>query len=205
MTDNTTRTLTGFWGHLFEHLRQIKSFRQVLITLLMTGSVITGYALWEYRREITLAAVSKFGVPEIDESHTESVADELMRTTSAESISVWSVNMQTNERILLYFRLGHERQPQYEGISDLAMQAGAPHTDEMIRLINHKTICHPTIITSHVDEISAKAGITHTCAASIPPSHGIFLGFITAGFKDEPTKPDYVKMRLASAAQKMMK
>lgn len=205
MDDNTTPQPAGFWGHLFDHLRQIKSVRQVFITLLLAICTIAGSMLWEYRRELTLAAVSKFGTPEIDSSHAESVASELMHTTGARTISIWAVNMQRNERTLLYFRQGSARLPQYEGVSDLAFQVDSPHTDTMIRLLNQETDCQPLITVPHGDIIPVTDGVTHTCSASIPPTHGIFLGFITAGFDGNPARPDYVKMRLASAAQKMMK
>lgn len=205
MSDNIPPQPAVFWGYLFDHLRRITTFRQVLITLLLAVCTLAGSAAWEYRRELALAAVSKFGTPEIDTSHTEEVATELMRTTGAQTISIWSVNMQSNELTLLYFRQGDTRMTQYEGLSGLAFREDREHPGAVIRLLNRKTDCGQAVTASGEDIIPATPGVTYTCAASIPPTHGIFLGFIAAGFNDKPAQPDYVKMRLASAAQKMMK
>ncbi|HBC0987188.1 TPA: hypothetical protein IGZ61_001850 [Escherichia coli] len=205
MDDNTPQQPTGFWGYLFDYLRQIKSIRQVLITLLLAVGTIAGGTVWEYRRELTLAAVSRFGTPEIDSSRAESVATELMRTTGAKTVSIWSVSMQSNERTLLYFRQGDIRLSQYEGVSDLAFQLHSASTDELIRLINHEADCYPSIVSHPEDVVMVDPEVTYVCSASIPPAHGIFLGFITAGFYGKPARPDYIKTRLASAAQKMMK
>jgi hypothetical protein len=183
----------------------INTWKKVAIIIVLGVVSLSGWLLYEYRREVTYWALNEFGTPKIDETTIRDESAALMRRTGATSISVWSVNLQRNERTSLYVRIGEQRLTELEGLSDMAIRPDTPHSRHVIELLNNNTTCYELIKVSAVGEAAGRAGVTWVCSASIPPRAGVFLGILALGFTQKPADEDFIRLQLAQAAEQMIR
>ncbi|HIG9582854.1 TPA: hypothetical protein ACYEKW_004350 [Escherichia coli] len=182
----------------------IKTWKKTFITIVLVFAFGVGMTLYQQRRILIYAALDYFGAPQIDASVIDDEAQSLLAETGAISLSVWSVNIPRNQRTVLYARIGAQRLTNLEGLSDVALRPDSEHSAQLIRLLSDNTTCYDVVQVTPVGQAAAKAGVNYVCSARVPQKAGVFLGIIALGFKEKPANEDYVRIRLAQAADKLI-
>lgn len=189
----------------FALIKWVDSWKKLTLFMVLVTFCASGYALWDYRRELAFWGMASFGTPQIDEAAIDSEAEKLLADLGATSIAVWSINLERNQRTALYSRVKDQRLSNQEGISDLALRPYSKLTAEIITLIDEKTSCWPHVANTPVGVSARDAGVTYVCAAAIPPQFGMMIGMLSIGFAAPPPNEDYVKFRLKQTAERIIR
>jgi hypothetical protein len=185
-------------------LSGIETWKKTFIVIVLVFFLGTCWTLYQQRRELTFLALSYFGAPRIDESAIDGEARALMVDTGAASLSIWSVNIPRNQRTSLYVRIGGQRMPDLEGISDVALRPYSEHSRQIIRLLSDNTICYDVQQVTPVGHAAADAGVRYVCSVRIPQKAGVFIGIVAAGFTRKPNNEDYIRIRLMTASERLI-
>jgi len=73
----------------------------------------------------------------------------------------------------------------------------------IIGMLNGEVICDKLEVTGKTSEWEVKQGATFICRGGIPPEVGDFDGYVSVGFKTEPTELTVVKTRINLATSEM--
>ena len=192
-------------GRALAVIRYVNTWKKLIIFMVLVTFCASGYAVWDYRRELAFWAMASFGNPRIDEERVEPEVTSLMADTTALSAAVWSVNLESNQRRAIFVRVRDERLTNQEGTGDLALRPQSKLTAEIIELINSKTKCWPHVANTVVGKTAREAGVKWVCAAAIPPQFGTMIGMLAVGFAEQPENEDYVKMRIRDAAERIIR
>ena len=186
-------------------IKYVNTPKRLVMLVALIVSLTFCYSLWENRREVSFWAMSNFGIPTIDEASIDHAAVKLMADVGAQSITVWSINLNQNRRNAIYFRVGQNRMQFLEGTGDLALRKYSEQTANLISVITEKTLCTKLIANTAVGEAARKQGVNYVCYAAVPPSYGHMIGLLVAGFAQKPENEDYVKLRMVSAAEEIIR
>jgi hypothetical protein len=186
-------------------IRHINTWKKALIVMALVTFGASGYTVWENRTDLADWLVMAYGTPSIDESSIEPEIDKLLSDVGAQSATVWAVNLHQNKRTAIYFRIKDHRLKNIEGAGDLALRPYSDHSAAVIKTITDKALCVTQIANTAVGEAERKAGVTYVCLAAIPPAHGTMIGLLVVGFTSRPKHEDYIKLRMITAAQRIIK
>ncbi|MGO3396943.1 MAG: hypothetical protein ACTINL_10640 [Serratia proteamaculans] len=199
--DQQPKQAAQFLDPFFNLLAVVNTWKKVAIFIVLALFLAAVYGAWDNRREVTFWAMSQFGTPKIDPDAIATQASSLMADTGAASVTIWSIDLQRNQRHALYVNVGNRQVSELEGLGDLALRPRSEQSANLIRMLNDQTWCGPLVQSSAVEKALASNGITYACAAAIPPTTGFFIGIVSVGFRAAPDNDDYIRQRLISAAE----
>lgn len=183
----------------------VNSWKRLAILIVLVTFSIVAYLSYEHRRELAYSAMVAFGTPQIDEKAIKPEITSLMADTGAIAASVWSLNLEKNQRRALYVRERERELDNLVGTGDLILRPYSQLTIEFISLIDNKTNCWKHISTTAVGKTARDSGVTWVCAAAIPPQFGTMIGMLVIGFAERPENEDYIKLRIKQAAERVIK
>lgn len=199
----------GMLEALFERfmtvVHWVDSWKKLAILMVLIVFTASTYVAWESRRALAFTAMGAFGTPQIDEMALEPEITRLMADTGAVSVSVWSLNLERNQRRALYVRERGRDLQSLAGTGDLIFRPASRLSDEFIHLIDNKANCWEHIANTAVGKSARDSGVKWVCAAAIPPEFGAMIGMLAIGFTERPENEDYVKLRIKQAAQRIIK
>jgi hypothetical protein len=195
----------GIREDAFRLLNYINTWKKLAILMVMVVFFGVCYVGWEQRRELSFWLMSTYGTPQVDNAIVDTEAVQLMNDIDGKSVAVWSLELNQNKRSAIYFRVADRRINHLEGTADLALRPYSEYSANIIKTITQKTLCVPLIVNTVIGEMEKKEGVSYVCYAAIPPSHGTMIGLLVVGFAQKPHNEDYVKVRMISAAQRIIK
>ncbi|MBL5914649.1 hypothetical protein JBO41_21185 [Enterobacter asburiae] len=203
--DNSAGLLEAGFERLMIVVRWVDSWKKLAILMILIIFTVSTYIAWENRRALAFAAMGAFGTPQIDEMAVGPEITSLMADTGAIAASVWSLNLEKNQRRAIYVRERERDLQSLVGTGDLIFRPSSRLSDEFIHLIDNKTNCWEHIANTAVGKSARGAGVKWICAAAIPPEFGAMIGMLAVGFSERPENEDYVKLRIKQAAQRVIK
>ncbi|AJJ62466.1 hypothetical protein AT01_1326 [Yersinia aldovae 670-83] len=186
-------------------IRWVDSWKKLAILIVLTLFSIASYLAYDYRREITYWALAHYGTPRIDQTKIDAEVRSMMSDTGGVTVSVWSLNLQRNQRIALYVRIREQRLSNLEGVGDLIFRPHSKLSMAVIDLLDKKTVCYDLVQSTAIGRAASAAGATYVCSAAVPPQHGSMIGLIAVGFTEKPENEDYVRQRILLASERIIK
>lgn len=173
--------------------------------ILLASIFFFGYFAWDSRTVILSAITQSNKVTNLKEiSHLLPVAISLQKDLEADSVVVYKTNLMVNIRTTMLTLGPKGRDNSLDGINSSIFSKDPSRNNAIIGMLNGEVICNKLETTSDkASEWEAKQGVKFLCHGGIPPEIGDFDGYISLGFKIEPSDLNVVKTRINLAASEM--
>lgn len=200
------KTETSTVDKAIELIKWVDSPWKLFEVVLLTTLFFLGYFAWDSRQVILNAITNSSHVPKIREvEHLIPIAERLQKDLEATTVAVFKANLVVNSRTTL-LSLGEKgRDKELDGLNSSLFGQDPSRNSAVIAMLNGEVQCANLIVSGKSSEWESKQGVKFVCRGSIPPEMGAFDGYITVGFKVEPTDLNAVKTRVNLASTEMAK
>lgn len=192
-------------GVLVRLIEWVDNWKKLGIFIVLISFSFGGYLLYSYHKEIIFWALDVYGKPKIDLEKIDSEVTRLVQDTHADSVSVWTLNLETNYRVVTYLQVNGKRVEDVVGTGDVIFRHNSALTGLLIDLLNDDITCFNVHSLPGADNSLSVAGVTYACAVSIPPRHSVLIGTIVLGFKTPPKNEEYIRKRLRLASESLIR
>ena len=137
--------------------------------------------------------------------HLVPIAEHLQKDLEATTVAVFKANLIVNSRTTLLSLSEKGRDKELDGLNSSLFGQDPARNSAIIAMLNGEVQCANLVVSGKSSEWESKQGVKFVCRGSIPPEMGAFDGYITVGFKVEPTDLNAVKTRINLASTEMAK
>ena len=179
---------------------------KLLSVILLSTFAFLGYLTWDSRLVILAAISTNSAMPQL-KTHEQllPIANGLVKDTQAVGLIIHKVNLATNSRTTVLAMANGERNHKLEGLTVSLFNQSQTRNADVISMLNNEVACRHFESSTPVGEWAKSLGVTYACRASIPNEIGRFAGYVTVGFKTEPSDLTSVKTRIILATSEMDK
>jgi hypothetical protein len=179
---------------------------KLLSVILLSTFAFLGYLTWDSRQVILAAISTNSAMPQL-KTHEQllPIANGLVKDTQAVGLIIHKVNLATNSRTTVLAMANGERNHKLEGLTVSLFNQSQTRNADVISMLNNEVACRHFESSTPVGEWAKSVGVTYACRASIPNEIGRFAGYVTVGFKTEPSDLTSVKTRMILATSEMDK
>lgn len=173
--------------------------------ILLASVFFFGYFAWDSRTVILNAITQSNKVTNLKEiNHLIPVAVSLQKDLDAETIIVHKASLVVNTRTTLFALDAKNRDNSLDGFKTSIFSKDPARNAAIVGMLNGEVLCakHDTGMDKAGDW-ELKRAVKFVCYGGIPPEVGDFDGYISVGFKTEPTDLNIIKTRINLAAAEM--
>lgn len=183
------------------------TIRRVLTSLMAGIIALLLYTAYEFRSNIIDAALST--ARDVDDARdwdvkfSEKDLDALVRSNElVKFVMVTQVDLRSNRRIPRYWYLDDPnvaviKQRAAQLLPQAVFDYDDKNTQQMVAVLNNEFVCskfEDTVFMRHFEELAPR--MPYVCRMAIPPFYGRFVGILTIGLTQAPTKADVDALRL---------
>jgi len=117
----------------------------------------------------------------------EEAANFVLKNSTAELVAIFEVNTLLNTRKLVYLTTRSGRIKQHDGTDVGLLTKNYDNNNDVIGLMSGKIPCSPYLKPqSFLGFVYRDQGVKFMCRISVPSDPGMFIGQISAGWKEPP-------------------
>lgn len=200
------KTQTTIVAQTIELIKWVDSPFKLVAVILLTLVLGTAALVWDSRVVLLNAITNSSHKSALREVPIlEKVAVGLMKDVEADTVVVHKANLMVNGRTTLLAYGPKGRDTSMDGYNSTLFNKDPVRNAAMIAMLNGEVYCSKQEVTGKTSEWEKKQGVEFSCWASVPPEIGEFDGYISAGFRKEPSDLTVVKTRMNLAATEMAK
>ena len=193
------------WDKAIELIKWVDTPFKLFEVVLLASVFFFGYFAWDSRTVILDAITQSNKVTTLKEiNHLIPVAVSIQKDLEAETIIVHKVNLAVNTRTTLFALGAKNRDNSLDGFKTSIFSKDPARNAAVIGMLNGEVVCvkHDSNMDKASDWV-LKQGVKFICYKGIPPEVGDFDGYVSVGFKTEPTDLNIVKTRINLATAEM--
>jgi hypothetical protein len=201
---STTKSASSMLDKAIDLIKWVDSPFKLFEVILLASVFFFGYFAWDSRTVILNAITQSSKVTNLKEvNHLIPVAVSLQKDLEAVSVVVHKASLVTNTRVTMLAFAPKGRDNTLDGLVSSLFSKDPARNAAIIGMLNGEVICDKLEVTGKTSEWEVKQGATFICRGGIPPEIGDFDGYVSVGFKTEPTELSVVKTRINLATSEM--
>ena len=203
---SVVKTETSMVDKAIELIKWVDTPFKLFEVILLASVFFFGYFAWDSRQVILNSITTNTHVPKLREvEHLVPIAERLQKDLEATTVVVFKANLIVNSRTTLLSLSEKGRDKELDGLNSSLFGQDPARNFAIIAMLNGEVQCANLVVSGKSSEWESKQGVKFVCRGSIPPEMGAFDGYITVGFKVEPTDLNAVKTRINLASTEMAK
>jgi len=202
---NPVKTPSSLVDKAIDLIKWVDTPFKLFEVIILASLFFFGYFAWDSRTVILDAITQSSKVTNIKEVKVlVPVAMSLQKDLDAVTVVVHKASLVVNTRTTL-LALGPKgtRDNTLDGLNSSLFNKDPIRNDAIIAMLNGEVYCDKLENTGKSSEWEIKQGATFICRGGIPPEIGDFDGYVSVGFKTEPTDLSSVKTRINLASSEM--
>lgn len=204
---------TSFWQALgkIQDFTDALTLRRILVAVLTTLLLMGTYTLYENRLLAFDKALSFFSTKdspknwELSDASKNSLNALVATNGLVKMIMITEVDLQKNRHSPRFWKLQDPLENvMKQRVANMLPQAvfdyDAKNTQQMVAVLNNEFVCsrfQETALHRVFPEIAKNTPVV--CRIAIPPFYGRFVGVLTFGLVDQPTKDQFDALRIEAA------
>jgi hypothetical protein len=201
---SSTKAASSMVDKAIDLIKWVDTPFKLFEVILLASVFFFGYFAWDSRTVILNAITQSSKVTNLKEvNHLIPVAASLQKDLEAVSVIVHKANLVVNTRTTMLAFGPKGRDNTLDGLSSSLFNKDAARNAAIIGMLNGEVVCDKLEVTGKSSEWEIKQGATFFCRGGIPPDVGDFDGYVSVGFKKEPTDLNLVKTRISLATSEM--
>jgi len=201
---STTKSASSMLDKAIDLIKWVDSPFKLFEVILLASVFFFGYFAWDSRTVILNAITQSSHITNLKEvNHLIPVAVGLQKDLEAVSVVVHKASLVTNTRTTMLAFGPKGRDNTLDGLVSSLFNKDPVRNAAIIGMLNGEVICDKLEVTGKTSEWEVKQGATFICRGGIPPEVGDFDGYVSVGFKTEPTELNVVKTRINLATSEM--
>jgi len=202
--NGTTKSASSMLDKAIDLIKWVDTPFKLFEVILLASVFFFGYFAWDSRTVILNAITQSSKVTNLKEvNHLIPVAVGLQKDLDAVSVVVHKASLVTNTRTTMLAFGPKGRDNTLDGLVSSLFSKDPARNAAIIGMLNGEVICDKLEVTGKTSEWEVKQGATFICRGGIPPEVGDFDGYVSVGFKTEPTELTVVKTRINLATSEM--
>jgi len=201
---STTKSASSMLDKAIDLIKWVDSPFKLFEVILLASVFFFGYFAWDSRTVILNAITQSSKITNLKEvNHLIPVAVSLQKDLEAVSVVVHKASLVVNTRVTMLAFGPRGRDNTLDGLVSSLFSKDPARNAAIIGMLNGEVICDKLEVTGKTSEWEVKQGATFICRGGIPPEIGDFDGYVSVGFKTEPTELSVVKTRINLATSEM--
>lgn len=202
---STTKSASSMLDKAIDLIKWVDTPFKLFEVILLASVFFFGYFAWDSRTVILNAITQSSKVTNLKEvNHLIPVAVSLQKDLDAVSIIIHKASLVTNTRTTMLAFGPKGRDNTLDGLNSSLFNKDPVRNAAIIGMLNGEVVCDKLeATTGKSSEWEIKQGATFICRGGIPPEVGDFDGYVSVGFKTEPTELSVVKTRINLATSEM--
>jgi hypothetical protein len=201
---STTKSASSMLDKAIDLIKWVDSPFKLFEVVLLASVFFFGYFAWDSRTVILNAITQSSKITNLKEvNHLIPVAVSLQKDLEAVSVVVHKASLNVNTRTTMLAFGPKGRDNTLDGLVSSLFSKDPARNAAIIGMLNGEVICDKLEVTGKTSEWEVKQGATFICRGGIPPEIGDFDGYVSVGFKTEPTELSVVKTRINLATSEM--
>jgi hypothetical protein len=198
------KSANGIVDKAIDLIKWVDSPFKLFEVILLASVFFFGYFAWDSRTVILNAITQSSKITNLKEvNHLIPVAVGLQKDLDAVSVVVHKASLVTNTRTTMLAFGPKGRDNTLDGLVSSLFNKDPARNAAIIGMLNGEVVCDKLEVTGKTSEWEIKQGATFICRGGIPPEVGDFDGYVSVGFKTEPTELTVVKTRINLATSEM--
>ena len=202
---SSTKSATSMVDKAIDLIKWVDTPFKLFEVILLASVFFFGYFAWDSRTVILNAITQSSKVTNIKEiNHLIPVAVSLHKDLEAVSVVVHKASLNVNTRTTLLAFGPKGRDNSLDGLNSSLFNKDPIRNAAIIGMLNGEVTCNKLeAAAGKTSEWETKQGATFFCRGAIPPDIGDFDGYVSVGFKTEPSDLSVVKTRINLATSEM--
>ena len=201
---STTKSASSMLDKAIDLIKWVDSPFKLFEVILLASVFFFGYFAWDSRTVILNAITQSSHVTNLKEvSHLAPVAASLQKDLEAVTVVVHKASLVVNTRITMLAFGPKGRDNTLDGLVSSLFNKDPARNASIISMLNGEVYCDKLVDTSKSTDWEDKQGVKFVCRGAIPPEIGDFDGYVSVGFKAEPSDLPAVKTRINLATSEM--
>jgi hypothetical protein len=202
---NPAKTPSSMVDKAIDLIKWVDTPFKLFEVILLASLFFFGYFAWDSRVVILEAITHSNKVTNLKETNLlVPVAISLQKDLDAVTVVVHKASLVVNSRTtLLALSSKGTRDNTLDGLNSSLFNKDPIRNAAIIAMLNGEVYCDKLENTGKSSEWEIKQGATFICRGGVPPEIGDFDGYISVGFKTEPTDLPSVKTRINLASSEM--
>jgi len=201
---STTKSASSMLDKAIDLIKWVDTPFKLFEVILLASVFFFGYFAWDSRTVILNAITQSSHITNLKEvNHLIPVAVGLQKDLDAVSVVVHKASLVTNTRTTMLAFGPKGRDNALDGLVSSLFNKDPIRNAAIIGMLNGEVVCDKLEVTGKTSEWEVKQGATFICRGGIPPEVGDFDGYVSVGFKTEPTELTVVKTRINLATSEM--
>jgi hypothetical protein len=202
---STTKSASSMLDKAIDLIKWVDTPFKLFEVILLASVFFFGYFAWDSRTVILNAITQSSHITNLKEvNHLIPVAVGLQKDLDAVSVVVHKASLVTNTRTTMLAFGPKGRDNALDGLVSSLFNKDPIRNAAIIGMLNGEVVCNKLEATAgKSSEWEVKQGATFFCRGGIPPEVGDFDGYVSVGFKTEPTELNVVKTRINLATSEM--
>ena len=201
---STTKSASSMLDKAIDLIKWVDSPFKLFEVILLASVFFFGYFAWDSRTVILNAITQSSKVTNLKEvNHLTPVAASLQKDLEAVTVVVHQASLVVNSRTTMLAFGPKGRDNTLDGLTSSLFNKEPARNAALVAMLNGEVYCDKLVDAGKSTDWEDKQGVKFVCRGAIPPEVGDFDGYISVGFKVEPSDLPAVKTRINLASSEM--
>jgi len=202
--NGATKSASSMLDKAIDLIKWVDTPFKLFEVILLASVFFFGYFAWDSRTVILNAITQSSKVTNLKEvSHLTPVAASLQKDLEAVTVVVHKASLVVNSRTTMLAFGPKGRDNTLDGLTSSLFNKEPARNAALVAMLNGEVYCDKLVDTGKSTDWEEKQGVKFICRGAIPPEIGDFDGYVSVGFKVEPSDLPAVKTRINLASSEM--